>query len=84
MSCRVLKRGMENFTLNTLSEYAASHGFNKIVGEYIPTSKNELVKNHYSGLGFREVAGKWELDIPEFKRFKVYIKSNTNGTERNH
>ena len=27
MSCRVLKRGMENFTLNTIVNYAKENGF---------------------------------------------------------
>lgn len=39
MSCRVLKRGMENFTLNTLVDYARTNGFKKIIGEYLPTLK---------------------------------------------
>ena len=52
MSCRVLKRGMEDFTLNTLVEYARSEGFERLVGEYIPTAKNGMVKDHYPRLGF--------------------------------
>jgi len=84
MSCRVLKRGMENFTLNTIAGYAAEHGFKKIIGEYIPTPKNELVKDHYARLGFTEADGAWELDIKAYNKIKVYIKSNTNGTERNN
>lgn len=52
MSCRVLKRGMENFTLNTIVEYARENGFRRIIGEYIPTAKNAMVADHYTGLGF--------------------------------
>ncbi len=52
MSCRVLKRGMEDFTLNTLVEYARSEGYERLVGEYIPTAKNGMVKDHYPRLGF--------------------------------
>jgi FkbH-like protein len=52
MSCRVLKRGMEEFTLNTLVEYAKAAGFKRLVGEYIPTAKNRMVESHYPGLGF--------------------------------
>ena len=43
MSCRVLKRGMENFTLNTMVEYAKMKGFKKIIDEYLPTNKNKMV-----------------------------------------
>lgn len=39
MSCRVLKRGMENFTLNTIVRYAKEYGFKYIIGEYLPTAK---------------------------------------------
>lgn len=52
MSCRVLKRGMENFMLNTIVKYAKLHGFEKITSEYIPTVKNKMVENLYLELGF--------------------------------
>lgn len=39
MSCRVLKRGMENFTLNTIVEWAKENGYKQIIGEYLPTPK---------------------------------------------
>ena len=35
MSCRVLKRGMENFTLNKIVEIARKIGAKRIIGEYI-------------------------------------------------
>lgn len=57
MSCRVLKRGMENFTLNTLVAYAKKNGFKKIIGEYLPTLKNGMVKDHYPNLGFTKFEG---------------------------
>ena len=57
MSCRVLKRGMENFTLNTMVEKAKAAGYKKIVGEYLPTAKNKMVENHYTGLGFSKLGG---------------------------
>src|SRR5690554_147934 len=47
MSCRVLKRGMEHFTLTTLVDYAQQNGFRNIIGESIPTVKNSMVKKHY-------------------------------------
>ncbi len=57
MSCRVLKRGMENFTLNTMVEKAKAAGYKKIIGEYLPTPKNKMVENHYTELGFTPVEG---------------------------
>ena len=73
MSCRVLKRGMENFTLNTIVEYAKEHGFKRIIGEYIPTLKNGMVKEHYPNLGFELFAeNQWVLDV------ETYTNTYTN------
>lgn len=73
MSCRVLKRGMERFTLNTIVEKANALGFKKIVGEYIPTKKNGLVKNHYVDLGFVSEGEYWVLDVASFEPTLVHI-----------
>jgi len=62
MSCRVLKRTMEFFVLNTIVELAVMNGYDYIVGEYLPTAKNELVKDHYKDLGFTLENGRWKLD----------------------
>lgn len=77
MSCRVLKRGMENFTLNTLVSYAKANGFKRIVGEYLPTSKNKMVEDHYPRLGFRPVEGiptlRFELDVDTYQERECHI-----------
>lgn len=74
MSCRVLKRGMENFVLNTIATFAKNNGFDKLIGEYIPTNKNSMVANHYSSLGFNENNGKWELETKTYINKETYIK----------
>ncbi len=73
MSCRVLKRGMENFVLNTIVEYAGNKGFTYLKGEYIPTAKNEMVTNHYHDLGFTQVSDHWILNIGEYEKKDNYI-----------
>lgn len=73
MSCRVLKRGMEAFTLNSIAEIAKAHGFTKIVGEYIPTKKNALVKDHYEKLGFSASGNCWELNTTSYTNKPVHI-----------
>lgn len=80
MSCRVLKRGMENFTLNKIVEIARKIGAKRIIGEYIPTLKNEMVKDHYKNLGFSSTHKKnlYSLDVYSYKERKCYIKSNGN------
>ena len=73
MSCRVLKRGMEHFVLNTIANFAAEKGFEMIQGEYLPTAKNEMVKDHYQNLGFENRDNTWILDLKSYKIKKVFI-----------
>lgn len=77
MSCRVLKRGMENFTLNTLVEYAKANGFKQIVGEFLPTLKNGMVKEHYPNLGFSRIEGadtdQYVLVVEMYENRECYI-----------
>ncbi|PWA04051.1 HAD-IIIC family phosphatase [Flavobacterium psychrotolerans] len=75
MSCRVLKRGMENFVLNTISSFAKENGYTRLKGEYLPTAKNEMVKEHYPNLGFEKNNTHWELNIENHKRRKSFINS---------
>ncbi len=77
MSCRVLKRGMEGFVLNSIMRLAKENNFTKVIGEYIPTEKNELVKEHYAKLGFNQNNGLWEMDVPTFDERKTFIKMNS-------
>lgn len=78
MSCRVLKRGMENFTLNTIVDWAKSHGYHKMVGEYLPTLKNGMVKDHYKTLGFGPIEGagtsQWLLNLDSYIDRECYIE----------
>jgi FkbH-like protein len=52
MSCRVLGRQVEETTLNIIAEQAAHLGARRLIGEYRPTAKNAMVKDHYPNLGF--------------------------------
>jgi FkbH-like protein len=74
MSCRVLKRGMENLVLNEIVTLAKQQGCKRIVGEYIPTAKNGMVKDHYLNLGFTDMSGSWALDIDTYKGKSHFIK----------
>ena len=79
MSCRVLKRGMEDFTLNTMVEAAREKGYKRIVGEYLPTPKNKMVENHYPSLGFQKLEGtptaQYVLDVEQYQTRENYIKT---------
>jgi FkbH-like protein len=74
MSCRVLKRGMENFALNTIVDFAKKNGFISIKGEYIPTAKNDMVKDHYLNLGFIKSHPYFSLEVKNYQERKNYIK----------
>lgn len=77
MSCRVLKRGMENFTLNTIVSAAKNKGYKKIIGEYLPTPKNEMVKDHYANLGFTKIkeaeTAKFLLEVENYETKSCFI-----------
>jgi len=73
MSCRVLKRGLENFTLNLIAAIASENNFQKIIGEYLPTKKNGIVQGLYEGLGFNVMDGVWSLDVASYKKLKTFI-----------
>ena len=52
MSCRVLGRQVEPTTLNLIAQEARKLGACRLIGDYIPTKKNGMVKDHYERLGF--------------------------------
>ena len=74
MSCRVLKRGMEEFIVNAIFDTAKKYGFKKISAEYIPTAKNKMVSKIYDVMGFDNIGdNQYELDVVEYKNKKNYI-----------
>jgi FkbH-like protein len=75
MSCRVLKRTMEEFVINELVKEAEKLKFEKIVGEYIPTKKNSMVKDIYPRMGFAsEGENLYSLEVKKYKKQKTYIE----------
>ena len=79
MSCRVLGRQVEPTTLNLIAQEAAKLGARRLVGEYIPTKKNGMVKDHYAKLGFTtmdtgEAGGNRNvLDLATFEPAETFI-----------
>lgn len=69
MSCRVLKRGMEDAMLDALVARARRAGVNTLIGTFIATPRNSMVATHYATLGFTAMPGvsdersSWSLDI---------------------
>ena len=52
MSCRVLKKGVEYYTLKKIIEVADKRGSKHIIGRYTPTKKNDMVRTLYLDFGF--------------------------------
>ena len=76
MSCRVLKRGMEDFTLNTMVAAAKVRGYKRIVGEYIPTAKNGMVADHYRRMGFTATTdSRWVLEMESYRQHDCCIET---------
>lgn len=76
MSCRVLKRGMENFVLNYLVKFCIKNNYKFISGEYIPTAKNAIVKDHYLDLGFKKKGKYFILNLHTYKKTITNINHN--------
>ena len=52
MSCRVLGRQVEPVTLDLAVAQARALGGRRLVGVYVPTARNGMVRDHYKTLGF--------------------------------
>ena len=79
MSCRVLGRQVEPTTLNLIADAAKRLGARRLIGEYIPTKKNGMVKEHYQKLGFTLVdtapdgSSRSILDLPTYAPVNTFI-----------
>lgn len=79
MSCRVLKREMELAMLDETVRRAKSRGVKKIVGRYLPTAKNGMVKELYGDFGFTKISESgtetvWELAVADYAPKTSHIK----------
>lgn len=67
MSCRVLKREMELAMLDEVVSAAKARGVTKIIGHYLPTAKNGMVKELYGSFGFTKISETDEETLWELK-----------------
>lgn len=83
MSCRVLGRGVENAVLRQILARAIPLGVDTLVGCYIPTGRNKLVKDHYRKLGFTPRAERpdgtteWQLEVSQERLDQVPVPPMT-------
>jgi FkbH-like protein len=71
MSCRVLGRRVEEALLAEIVKAAVAAGKTAIIGTYIDSGRNGLVREHYAKLGFARDGGengrtRWRLEIADF------------------
>ncbi|GJE13972.1 HAD-IIIC family phosphatase [Methylobacterium longum] len=52
MSCRVLGRQVEHMVLQEILHHARAAGVRRLVGEWRPSGRNDMVRDHYGKLGF--------------------------------
>ena len=79
MSCRVLGRGVEAATLALVTGAAKALGARQLIGEYLPTKKNGMVREHFGRLGFTllseqpDGASRWSLTLDDFAPPQTFI-----------
>jgi FkbH-like protein len=81
MSCRVFGRNLEREAMNIAVETACRLGVRRFRADYIPTSKNAVVRDLYSSLGFtpgRETVGplgatRWFLQLSDYIPHPTHI-----------
>jgi FkbH-like protein len=78
MSCRVLKRGVEQLVFNEVLDEARRRGVREIIGIYLPTERNGLVKDLFPDLGFVpdgqvEGGSRWKMEVATAKPMEHFI-----------
>ena len=79
MSCRVLKRGVEEYLMNYLFDQCRARGLRGICGQYIKSAKNAMVANFYPGFNFEstskdEERSNWYLSVANYQARPTQIK----------
>jgi FkbH-like protein len=86
MSCRVLKRQVEEEVLNELARLARARGCARLEGVYLPTAKNEMVRDFYPRMGFslhaeNGTGREFELKLDAFRTIPTKIKITRRAYE---
>jgi FkbH-like protein len=77
LSCRIIGRTVEHAFLSFLVNRAREKSVKRIIGEYIPTTKNILVKNFYEKNGFLQADdGLWVFNTSLKIPFPDWIELN--------
>ncbi len=86
MSCRVLKRGMEQAMLDALVLRAQAIGVNALHGTYLPSGRNGMVEDFYGDLGFRLLErdstgrSEWQMELTtSYTQKNSHIRVQAHG-----
>jgi FkbH-like protein len=79
MSCRVLKRQVEEETVNEILRLAGLRGCTRVKGVYLRTPKNEMVLDLYPKMGFKTLLDnhdrrEFEMSVNGFQSLPTKIK----------
>jgi FkbH-like protein len=86
MSCRVLGRRVEEAILRHLVHQARARCAAELIGLYIPTARNGLVRDHFRKLGFTETGAKpdgathWRLAVGDYSDKDLPMKIEAAAT----
>ncbi len=76
MSCRVLKRGLEQFVMNALMVQLHQMGIVEVFGEIIQNEKNKLIYQFYQDFGFEKLDNQWRLMVHQYQKQSTEIESD--------
>jgi FkbH-like protein len=80
MSCRVLGRQVETACMNLMVALAKRRGAVVMIGIYIETARNHMVKNLYEQFGFEPIScgvdgrSEWRLELDAYEPHATFIK----------
>lgn len=79
MSCRVLKRQMEEEVANEIVRLAILRGCTEVIGHYLPTEKNGMVRDLFPRMGYTLVEETperitWRLETATFTPHQTHIQ----------
>lgn len=74
MSCRVLRRGVEECLFDAIVQMTLDAGCKYLVGEYLPTAKNKMVADFYEKIGMECTGeGRFLLDCTKHQNHVHHI-----------
>jgi len=87
MSCRVLSRGVEQYAMNHVFDFARRMNLKSVTGRFIPTAKNALVRDFYRSFGFNlaeehaDGSSTWTKAAADYEDLPVFIELEKDSDE---